>query len=196
MPNWCNNFIELKHEDPAMIQRAYDAMERGEFLNEFIPVPLELREATANGSTNEQLIEKYGYSDWYGYCTNEWGTKWDVGEQGNADINPNDPTVMTAGFDSAWAPPTAAYEKLMDLGFEIRAGYYESGMAYCGQWEDGNDDYYDLSEMSADQVEDAIPAELNDLFGISETIREYEEPEELTEWIKDGVEQRKEMGLE
>jgi hypothetical protein len=32
MPNWCNNNLTLTHEDPAMIQRAYDALERGEFL--------------------------------------------------------------------------------------------------------------------------------------------------------------------
>ena len=42
MPNWCSNNLVLTHEDPAMIQRAYDALERGEFLSEFIPVPEQL----------------------------------------------------------------------------------------------------------------------------------------------------------
>ena len=79
MPNWCNNTLELQHEDPAMIQRAVTAMKAGTFLHEFIPVPKELSEATANFSTNEALVAKYGYSDWYSFCVNEWGTKWDVG---------------------------------------------------------------------------------------------------------------------
>jgi hypothetical protein len=35
------------------------------------------------------------------------------------------------------------------------------------------------------------------MFGISETIREYEaeNEEELTEWLKDGIEQNKKIGL-
>lgn len=106
MPNWCNNTLELEHKDPAMIERAQAAMIRGEFLHEFIPVPKELSEATANGSTNEELVAKYGYSDWYGFCVNEWGTKWDVGgsDYGNPTITAEG--KMIAGFDSAWSPPT------------------------------------------------------------------------------------------
>ena len=43
MPNWCNNNLTLEHDDPAMIQRAFDALERGEFLQEFCPVPEDLK---------------------------------------------------------------------------------------------------------------------------------------------------------
>jgi hypothetical protein len=52
--------------------------------------------------------------------------------------------------------------------------------------------------MSSQQVIDEIPAELDEAFGISECIAEYEaeETEELTEWIKDGAEQRTKLGLE
>ena len=89
------------------------------------------------------------------------------------------------------------YDELVKQGYEVRAYYYESGMCFAGIWEDGNDDYYSLEGMSADQVEDEIPAELDEAFGISECIREYEaeQEEELTEWIKDGVEQNKKLGL-
>ena len=200
MPNWCNNFVELTHEDPKMIQRAYDALERGEFLQEFCPVPEQLKITAGflgDGDAQKELeaqtkrnVEELGYGNWYDYCVNEWGTKWDVGEQGASDIHP-DGNLLTTSFDSAWSPPINAYAKLEELGFMIRAGYYESGMAYCGQWENGNDDYYDLANMSADDVEATIPSEIDELFGISECIREYEEPEELSEWLKDGVEQKK-----
>ena len=205
MPNWCNNHVTLTHEDPAMIKRAYDALERGEFLNEFIPVPAELQ-ITAGflGSGPEQTelerqtkanVEKYGYGNWYDYCCGEWGTKWDTGESGNNDINPNDPCMLTAGFDTAWAPPVRAYEKLTALGFNVEAMYYEPGMAFAGIWtSECGDEEYNLEGMSSDQVEADLPAELDNMFGISETIREYEaenEEEELTEWIKDGVEQKK-----
>jgi hypothetical protein len=48
--------------------------------------------------------------------------------------------------------------------------------------------------MSADDIEREYP-DLDECFGISESMREYEEDEELTEWIKDGVEQQKKIGL-
>jgi len=205
MPNWCNNHLTLTHEDPAMIKRAFDALERGEFLQEFIPVPQDLKD-TVSGFMGEDKreaheaqmasnLEKHGYKDWYDFCVNEWGTKWDCGEAGNSDINPNDPTMLTTGFDTAWSPPIAAYEKLVDLGFSVKAGYYESGMAFTGLWEDGDDDFYDLSNLSSAEVAQQLPTGLDDLFGISECIAEYEaeQEEELTEWIKDGAEKKAQL---
>jgi len=199
MPNWCNNNLILKHEDPAMIQRAYDALERSEFLNEFIPVPQELKDTVSGfyGDPAEQAkleaqtrsnIEKYGYSNWYDYCVGEWGTKWDVGEQGASDIHPDGKTLHTS-FDSAWAPPTLAYAKLEALGFKVEAMYYEGGMQFAGVYEDGCDEEASLDGMSADAIEQTYP-ELDQCFGISESIREYEREneEELTAWIKDGKE--------
>ena len=197
MPNWCSNNLVLTHEDPAMIKRAYDALERGEFLEEFIPVPQQLKivagcvsdeaeQAKLEADTARNL-EELGYGNWYDYCVGEWGTKWDVGEQGNSDIHPEGRMLHTF-FDSAWSPPINAYEKLMDLGFGVEAMYHEGGMCYAGTWSDGVDDYVDLSELGADDIERDYP-ELDECFGISECMREYEEPEEeLTTWLKEGQE--------
>ena len=204
MPNWCNNNLTLQHEDPAMIKRAFDALERGEFLNEFIPVPEQLQIVAGSlGDSEEQKkleadtkrnVEQLGYGNWYDYCVNEWGTKWDVGQQGSSDIHP-DGKMLHTYFDSAWSPPVAAYEKLTEMGFTVGAMYYESGMCYAGIWEDGCDDYYDLSEMNSQEVEDSIPSDLDEAFGISETMREYEaeEQEELTQWIKDGADKKAQL---
>ena len=189
MPNWCNNTLTLTHKDPAMIQRAKDALDRGEFLSEFCPMPRELGDAIANGQPNEEMVAKYGYSSWYDYCVNEWGTKWDVGEDGASDIHP-DGTMLNTYFDSAWSPPIGAYEKLEQLGFTVDAYYYEGGMAYAGTYSDGNDDSISLEGMTADEIEQDYP-DLNEAFGIAESMREYEEPEELSEWLKDGIEQKK-----
>jgi hypothetical protein len=190
MPNWCNNNLTLEHDDPAMIQRAFDALERGEFLSEFCPIPKELGDAIADGSVNAELVEKYGYNNWYDYCVNEWGTKWDCGEQGASDIHP-DGRMLHTYFDSAWSPPIGAYEKLEKLGFRVDAQFYEGGMAFAGTYSDGNCDELNLEGMTADEIEQDYP-ELDESFGISESMREYEEPEEeLTTWLKDGVEQKK-----
>jgi len=207
MPNWCNNNLTLQHEDPAMITRAAEALERGEFLAEFIPVPKDLQIVAGSvGDPVEQAelerktaenVEKYGYGNWYDYCVGEWGTKWDVGADGSTDIHP-DGKMLHTYFDSAWSPPVTAYEKLTELGFTVGAMYYEPGMAYAGIYDsETGDEEYNLEGMSSQQVIDEIPAELDEAFGISECIAEYEaeETEELTEWIKDGVEQNKKLGL-
>ena len=199
MPNWCNNNLTLQHEDPAMIQRAYDALERGEFLQEFIPVPEQLKiVAGCVGDPVEQAkleadtarnLEELGYGNWYDYCVGEWGTKWDVGEQGCSDIHPGGRMLHTY-FDSAWSPPTQAYDKLVEMGFTVEAMYYEGGMGYAGSYDEHGDQEINLEGLSADDIERDHP-ELDEAFGISECMRENEEPEELTEWLKDGIEQKK-----
>jgi hypothetical protein len=203
MPNWCNNNLTLEHEDPAMITRAADALLRGEFLNEFIPVPADLQIVAGRlGDGDEQRelerktaenLEKYGYGNWYDFCVGEWGTKWDVGCEGSTDVHP-DGKMLHTYFDSAWAPPVNAYVKLEELGFKVNAMYYESGMCYAGAYGDGNDEEISLEGMSADDIEQHYP-EINEAFGIAESIREYEaeNEEELTAWIKDGAEKKAQL---
>jgi hypothetical protein len=66
-------------------------------------------------------------------------------------------------------------------------------MSFVGKWEDGCDDYYEYAGENSKTVRAAIGDELDDMFGISESMAEYEaenEEEELTEWIKDGAEKK------
>ena len=186
MPNWCNNSVEIYHEDPAMIERARKAFNGEGLLGEFIPVPQELRD-TVSGSMGEDKreaheaqqkanVEKYGYANWYDFCVNEWGTKWEIGADGNPaqDI----PGGLMLGFDSAWSPPIAAYEKLLEMGFEIEAMYYESGMAFAGVWDNGHDDYYEYGGLDSKGIAETLPAELDEAFGISESAAEWEAEQE------------------
>ena len=175
MPNWCNNNIELAHEDPAMIERAAAAFRDGKFLNEFIPLPKELEDTTAPArESDEALVAKYGASDWYTWCIQNWGTKWDISPYA-CDVENGQ---LVGSFDSPWGPPTAAYEKLEEMGFSVRAYYSEPGMGFAGVYEDGFDDYYEFSGMSADEVEDMLPEALNEMYGITDSMREWEEENE------------------
>ena len=183
MPNWCNNTLTLEHEDPAMIARAKAAFLDGRLLAEFIPVPEDLQIVAGSvGDAVEQakLVEQtelnrvtHGYGNWYDFCVNEWGTKWDIGADGNPaqDIAGG----LMLGFESAWAPPIGAYEKLTEQGFRIRAMYYEGGMAFAGIWEEGNDDYYEYGGLDSKGIADTLPAELDEAFCISESVAEWEE---------------------
>jgi hypothetical protein len=182
MPNWCNNSVEIYHEDPAMIERVREAFNKGALLQEFIPVPESLQivagsvgdpveQAKLIEDTNRNL-EVHGYGNWYDFCVNEWGTKWDIGADGNPaqDI----PGGLMLGFESAWAPPINAYEKLFYMGFKIRAMYFEPGMAFAGIFEDGADEYYEYGGMDSKQIAEELPAELDEAFGISESAAEWE----------------------
>lgn len=203
MPNWCSNFASITgpRERIAELKQAYD---NGEFCNAVIPVPQALKDTVAGamGDPEEQAklvaqtqknIQEHGYGNWYDFCVNRWGTKWDFGGDGSGDLS-DDGTCLTISFDSAWAPPTGVYQALTDEGLSVEAFYYESGCCFAGMFtSDYGDDCYDLSNMSADEIADTIPAELDDCMGITEGIREYEESErmedDLYRWTKEGGEQ-------
>jgi hypothetical protein len=183
-----------------MILRAKEALDRGEFLNEFIPVPEDLKITSGflgDGDAQKELerqtkanVEKYGYGNWYDFCVGEWGTKWDVGGDGQSDIHP-DGKMLHTSFDSAWSPPVYAYDKLVELGFGVNAMYYEGGMAYAGSYDEHGDQEINLEGLSADDIANDHP-ELDEAFCISDCMREYEaeQEEELTAWIKDGAEKK------
>jgi hypothetical protein len=85
--------------------------------------------------------------------------------------------TLTIGFDSAWSPPLEAYEKLCDMGFSIKAFYYESGCAFCGVWDNGNDESYDI-QGNSDWVKLNIPKEIDEEFAISSNMAEWESYQE------------------
>ena len=190
MPNWCNNYVELQHEDATMISRAAAALGRGELLNEFIPVPADLKidagnvgekgspEQVAHELKVEQNIAKYGYSDWYAFCVNEWGTKWDLGGENTSATVDESGKSLKVSFDSAWSPPIGAYQKLEELGFTVNAYYYEPGMGFAGTYSDGFDNEYNFSDMTSEEVADTIPGDLDEMFNISADMAEWEEENE------------------
>ena len=194
MPNWCNNYLELEHENPAMIERAKKAFAEGKLLAEFVPIPEDLHIVAGRVGDDEDQkqkdlkaqeevnVAKHGYMNWWDYCVNEWGTKWDVGGEGD-QARLDGPNHISMNFDSAWAPPVPAMEKFMDLGFKVKLIYWESGMCFCGLFDENGDDYYDYTDMSADEIAETINSEIDECMCITESIREWEEDnrEELDE---------------
>jgi len=185
MPNWCNNYLILEHEDPEMITRAKKAYAEGKLLAEFVPVPesLHIVAGRVGDDTDPKQIEleaqekanleKHGYSTWYDFCVNEWGTKWDVG--GEDMLTEDGPNALRMNFDSAWAPPVPAMEKFQALGFKVKLIYWESGMCFCGLYDENGDDYYEYTDMTADELEKEINPEIDECMCIIENLREWEE---------------------
>ena len=196
MPNWCNNTLTISHEDKTMMKRVVKGYNKNGLLNEFIPVPKELYDTVAGSVGSKESYEQrllefreklnqefFGYKNWYDFCVGEWGTKWDIGHGDGynkltmKDIKNN---TVRIGFDSAWSPPIGAYEKLSDMGIEIRALYYEGGCCFCGIWDNGNDECYEIKGKS-DWVKKNIPSEIDEEFGISFNMKVWEDEEENAE---------------
>ena len=157
MPNYCNNGLTLTHKDPARLDAAIKAYEEGRFLEHFIPLP--------NGEWN------------WDFCVSNWGTKWDVGKGDQVDRV--DSNTATFGFDSAWSPPIAAYERMCAEGFEVEAYYWEPGMAFCGKFT-GNelesyDDYHEYDSTEPDEIRAMIGEDIDDYFEISQNLSEWQE---------------------
>lgn len=136
-----------------MLDRFVKAYNAGKACGEFLPIP-----------------EGYLEDDrWYDWCLTNWQTKWDVGaDEGTEkeEWHGLKATVVgnqaTMSFDSAWSPPVGLYDKLHELGFSVEATYFEPGMAYCGIWKDGEDNYTEYTSK------DMIPKRIWEDYNLDE----------------------------
>ena len=206
MPNWCDNNVFLSHEDASMIKRAKDAFDNRSFLNEFKPCPQELHDTVAGfcgeGTYAQELLnfkqelnlKWFGSKNWYDWAVSNWGTKWDVGGDYGGCATLQSDNELWLNFNSAWSPPLEFYLTLTDLGFNVRAYYYEGGCAFCGIWENDRDEQYGI-DGNAKWVIENIPAELDNEFRISGNMAEWD-CEQLQELIDELLQKLEGEGCE
>jgi hypothetical protein len=161
------------------------------------PMPAELKDTTADGSDNKEMIKKYGHSDWYGWATDNWGTKWDINEFYGVDRQEisDDESTISFAFQSAWAPPTGAYQEFVDKHpVSLEAKYYEGGCDFMGIWDNGDDRCYTISDSAPEGSKDEFwqsgdGADLDDHFSITESMADWEaeqeaDKEDVHEYVK------------
>ena len=142
MPNWTNNEVTIKGD----IAKIAEGLAEGKELFSLVyPKPDDIE-------------------DWYSWNVNNWGTKWDT----NAEIIEVTEDSISLSFDTAWAPPIAFYDKLVELGFEVNATFFESGMMFVGEYVDG-----EVGEWDLDSKE--IPDHLMELWNIEEYLENIRE---------------------
>jgi hypothetical protein len=147
MPNWCYNTIRVRGP-----QRELDKFEK--HLND------------TDGKDWFSYFVKPGREltdgEWYGWNLENYGCKW------NCDANDwrrDDEETISFTFDSPWGPPIALYENIENMELESESGYIdyfrvdaeylEEGMQFMGRFIDGENEYYEYSDLdSLDNIPD------------------------------------------
>ena len=187
MPNWCMNVLEVRGEENKVKEFAEKFEKDG--ISAFYPTPKELEDVTAPAKTHEpkkaeENIKKYGYADWYDWRVANWGTKWDVCELYLLSRKEGEATFR---FDTAWAPPGRAFEKIASMYPELRfeLEFEEPGMGFFGrivyedgevvaideyEWEDRYEDGWWLYKnmIDLDEEFDALISELESFYELDE----------------------------
>jgi hypothetical protein len=189
MPNWCNNNLYISHDDPKMMEKAVEAWNSGKFLGTLVPEPdytkVVVKPTFPQIRGNEEPVDPD--QAWWDWRVQNWGTKWDIGltsDYGQPAQLGKDGSMFVY-FDSAWSPPCDAYAKLVEMGYSIKAYYYEGGCAFCGKWEDGDDEFYDIAPPEGVKtsvwVSENIPADIDAEMDIAMSYESYEEEDEEDE---------------
>ena len=145
MPNWCMNKLTVSHEDKVMIDKFEKAYRNDWTIETFYPTPRDPGDPTMMmGEGKAMSKDDKPNNNWYLWRLQNWGTKWDVGCQDGYGLEPTRvDNELSMTFDSAWSPPLGFYERLVVLGFDVQASYFEPGMSFAGIWHNGTDDSYE-----------------------------------------------------
>lgn len=159
MPNWCNNHAIVRHEDLDMVAKLVTACNEEQLFNTFVPRPPEEEE------------------NWYNWNISNWGTKWEASHYDETFAGAENPHEAVLAFDTAWAPPIEFYNRLVEQGFKVEACYYEPGMNFCGEYNDGVDEYVEI-EGGSDWVQEFVPEKVNEIFAIAENMEIWEQEQD------------------
>ena len=186
MPNWCSNSITIQGSTETIKTLWEDAQANWKnedygLLNAMVPMPEALKGTTSPSPADGSQPTVDGYDNWYDWCVDNWGTKWDVSDEGLEFTDNGDGTSSITGYmDTAWAPPIAAYNKFLDDmdGCSIEATYHEPGMDFLGEYVNGDDNFYEGLEELIDggaMQDDEVLARLVSDYAIEEDIAMWRE---------------------
>jgi hypothetical protein len=180
MPNWCSNSVVITGptEEIEKLENFLAENKGKNWFNYFLSTPEELNDTEALSDSTEEktaeLIEKYGYGDWYSWNINNWGVKWNC-DVGNWDVSPTDvvgESSIEMSFDSPWSAPIVLYEWIENnTDLSVVAEFHEEGMCFVGYYDDGVSESFDYNDT--DSLDD-IPEYLVENWGLRDLIEERE----------------------
>tara|TARA_Y100001937_G_scaffold16264_1_gene22504 strand:+ start:103 stop:756 length:654 start_codon:yes stop_codon:yes gene_type:complete len=194
MPNWCDNQVTITGPNSVIdkiekiVKEESNDIENG-LLQFFHPMPKELMETEKSSDYKKMKKQPVvdGFNNWYDWRVENWSTKWELCEFYGVDRQylteqSEGESIISFGFTSAWAPPLGAYEKFLadNEDCSLKAYYYEGGCDFMGEWDNGSDNCYPVSDYKSDSDfwNDGIGSTLDDVFNITESMAEYEAEQE------------------
>jgi hypothetical protein len=187
MPNHCYNELQIfgkKDEVENFIEFIKSKRQGNEYdlFEALTPMPEELRNTTSPNQDEElsnQLIEKYGYSNWYAWAVSQWGTKWgdyDADMSEVYQIGKTDKYTSTYTYSTAWSPGDEFLMASLADQFptmEFHLFYDEPGMGFKGEVvvENGKitNNVYEEYEIECD--EDGEPIEDEEGSYVTKTVK-------------------------
>lgn len=122
MPNWCTNVLAVSGNDDDLTAfltalGGTDPDKPRLSFNALVPMPAEMNDGDA----------------WYGWRLEHWGTKWDLSDDDDQNVQLTD-TDVSWQFDTAWGPPEVwlrtVAQRFPALTFQL--AYDEPGMDFSG----------------------------------------------------------------
>ena len=103
--------------------------------------------------------QKYGYTSWYSWCIEHWGTKWNalnIDFNGMYPINPEtDKYAANYEFDTVWTEPFAVFEEIIEKFPELEFEMVSAGENYSeATIVRGKDGELDFDEFEGDKAHD------------------------------------------
>ena len=145
MPNYCNNTLTVSGSNESLNKFWIEnrSIDNEEEENEYL-------------SFNKSVPIPKNHDDWYHWCIDNWGTKWDAFEctlNEIDSINDNldeDCTSLIYQFDTAWGPPLIWLQKIVNIYINISftLEYSEPGMDFWGKKEYLNGELIEDNECS------------------------------------------------
>ena len=150
MPNWCENRVRLSDngdnseqfdklvkllDGPNPFNAIYPQPDWKNIPNEDGELPITEDHKDADGKVIFQSTNfpKSGKNDdrWYHWCSNNWGTKWDMCDRYMADIEDG---YAEFGFNTAWSPPYGVFDKIKENFPDVGISWFydEPGMEFAG----------------------------------------------------------------
>tara|TARA_R110002020_G_scaffold60229_1_gene163490 strand:+ start:479 stop:895 length:417 start_codon:yes stop_codon:yes gene_type:complete len=138
MPNWTQNELTVEGETKE-VHRFLKHMGEGFSFEKIIPMPEDCFKENLGEAERKECAAK-GIPNWYDWCRENWGTKWDCSEVEIEVWNENevddDFIWVTYQFKTAWAAPHPVIAKLKSdwPHLSFCGGYVHEGHEGCGSW--------------------------------------------------------------
>ena len=121
--------LETLYKDTYTQKEFVDLRMDETYNNPYFKMPREQwsEETTINVAKGYYNLQKYGYVDWYKFCIDKWGTKWNV-DPAETFVDELQDGSLKITFDTAWSTPAEIWQELANKGLNFNVAYADEDL--------------------------------------------------------------------